>query len=527
MTRVPDSGDALLRVGEFGPFDVLSEWAHRAYLDGFCERAVHACREALVVVEGAGDVQTARYLRYVQGVALQDLGRHREALSVALDLLADLDGETEPTWRAKALALLAETSAAEGQLTRALDALAEGSWLVARSRNDTYGHLSASMAVAIALRAVFLFEEADALLIVPRRWEAPEVALQIVHEAAVLHAYWAATLELVGLKDEAARRFARCAATALRMQRLADAVGEREMQARGEVLEAFAMLRLGERGLAAARARAAVERFPHRPELLEYQLVHLVLGGELLARREWAAAREHLQVAFDDAQTAQREVWVGAAVYALADADVGELGRHPAVRTWKMLARRALQHMWREREARFATLADRVRLRELSEETRRIHEERLADPLTGLGNRRLLRSSVEAAPGPLSVVFVDVDRFKDVNDVFSHAIGDEVLVRVAAILREHCRPEDDVIRYGGDEFIVLVHGDGAVSAAEEIAHRLHTAVVETDWAAIAADLEVTVSIGVAWGSEAMEAVATADDALFEAKRAGRNRVVAA
>lgn len=524
---MPHSRGALVRVGEFGPFDVLSEWAHRAYLDGFCERAVRACREALVVVEGAGDAQTVRYLRYVEGVALQELGRHRDAISVALDLVADLDPESEPTWRAKALALLAEASAGAGELTRALDALAEGSWLVARARKDTYGHLSASMAVAIALRAVFLFEEADALLVVPRRWQAPEVALQIVHEAAVLQAYWAATLELVGLQDEAAQRFARCAATALRMQRLAEEVGEAELRARGEVLEAFAVLRLGERGLAAARVRSAAERFPHRPELLEWQLVQLVLGGERLGAGQWGQAREHLQVAFDDAQRAQREVWVATAVYALADADVAELGRHPAVGTWKMLARRALQHMWHEREARFAALADRARLRELSEESRRIREERLADPLTGLGNRRLMRASVDRAQGPISVVFIDVDRFKHVNDVFSHAVGDEVLMRVAAILRQHCRPEDDVVRYGGDEFVVLVHGDGAVSAAEDIAYRLHAAVADTDWGGIAENLDVTVSIGVARGAAAMDALATADGALFEAKRAGRNRVVAA
>ena len=520
-------GGALVRVGEFGPFDLLAERAHRAYQDGFCERSVRACREGLVVADGAGDRETARYLRYIEGVALQELGRHRDALSVALDLVADLDAEVEPAWRAKALALLAEASAGAGEVTRALDALAEGSWLVTRAPADSYGHLSASMAVAIALRAVYLFEHAEPLLAVPRRPQPAQVVLQIVYETAVLHAYWAATLELLGQHEEAGRHLVRCAQSALRMQRVAGELGETEMHARGEVLEAFAVLRLGERGLAVARGTAAGHRFPDRPDLLESQLLHLVLGGDLLGTQQWPRARDHLQVAFDDAQTARREVWAATALYALAECDVGERGRHPAVDTWKLMGRRALQHLWREREARFAALADRNRLRELSEERRRIHAERLADPLTGLGNRRLLRTSVERARGQLSVVFVDVDRFKDVNDLYSHAVGDEVLLGVAAILRQHCRPEDDVIRYGGDEFVVLVHGEGAVSAAEEIARRLHAAVAATDWGAIAPDLSVTVSIGVSRGSLPVDALAAADAALFEAKRAGRNRVVAA
>jgi diguanylate cyclase len=524
---VPQSGAAVVRVGEFGPFDVLSDWAHRLYVDGFSEAAVRACREALLVVEPAGDRQTTRYLRYVEGVALLETGQHRKAITSAMDLVAEIDGEVDPCWRAKGLALLAEASAGAGELNRAMDALAEGAWLVSRADRGTYLYLSASMAVAIALRSVYLFEQAAELLVLPQPCADPAVALHVVQETAVLHAYWAATLELIGNRPEALPQLVRCAESALRMRLLAQWLGNVEMTARAEVLEAFATMRLGERGLASARARAAGDAFGHRSELLESQLLHLVIGGDLLARKEYEEARSHLLVAFTDAERTGRDVWSGTAMYALADADVGELGRHPAVGMWKRLAREALQRMWREREGRFAALKDRNRLRELSEESRRVGQESRADPLTGLGNRRMMADSVHRAGSQLSAVFVDVDRFKDVNDRFSHAVGDEVLLRVAEILRQHCRPEDDVIRYGGDEFVVLVFGEEGAAAAVEIAHRLHGAVRSTDWEAISAGLEVTVSVGVARASAADRALAAADAALYAAKRAGRDRVVAA
>jgi diguanylate cyclase (GGDEF)-like protein len=138
----------------------------------------------------------------------------------------------------------------------------------------------------------------------------------------------------------------------------------------------------------------------------------------------------------------------------------------------------------------------------------------------------MMVDSVAHAGQELSVVFLDVDHFKLVNDTYSHAVGDEVLVRVSSILRQHCRPEDVVIRYGGDEFVVLVLDGAGVAAAEDIARRLHAAVRGTSWDDIAEGLEVTVSVGVARASP-RTAVTTADAALYAAKRGGRDRVVMA
>lgn len=524
---MPRPGAALAPVGEFGPFDVLSEWAYRAYVEGYGERAVRACREALLVVEPAGDVQTARYLRYIEGITLLELGRRREAVTAAMDLLTDLDATTEPLWRAKGLALLAESSVGVGELKRATEALAEGYWLVSRHPAGRYNHVSASMAVAIALRSVFLFEQSEELFTGLTGFREPSVLVQLHQERAVMHAHWAAVLELLGHHEEARPHFVRCYQSALSLCRLAGEAGEQDMAARGEVIAAFAMSALGETALAAARVRGADWALRQRSALLERILLHLVLGRDLAARGEVEAARRHLRAAGTGAERTGRDVWAATAVAALADVDVLEHGRHPAVGLWKRLFREAMQRMWSEREARFAALTDRNRLRDLAEEHRRVGRENLADPLTGLGNRRMMAQSVRRADGLLSVVFLDVDSFKEVNDRFSHAVGDEVLQRFAELLRQNCRPQDDVIRFGGDEFVVLVRGDEGAAVADEIGHRLHEAVRTTDWGLIAEGLVVTASIGVASASDAEKALAAADAALYDAKRSGRDRVVAA
>jgi diguanylate cyclase (GGDEF)-like protein len=518
---------ALVPTGEFGPFDVLSDWAHAHYLGGAHELAVRKCREALLVVQPAGDVQTTRYLRYIEGIALQELGRHREAISVALDLVADLDATLEPLWRAKGLALLAEASAGVGELARAMDALAEGTWLVQSAQPGSYSYLSASMAVALALRAVDLFEQAEELLAAVEGAQSLEIDLLVLNELCRLQAHWGATLELVGHRAEAAGRFERCARHALRMRRLAMTLKKPEMAARAEVMAAYATCRLGDVGLAAARVRHAREGFEVHRVLTESHLVQLVLGAELAEQGAYDEARAMFASGARQSRRLRQEVWAGTFLQALAGVDVREHGPHPAVATWERLAREALQRTFRERESRFRALQDRTRLRELSEESLRAGRDALADPLTGLGNRRLMAQSLAEAAVELSVVFIDIDHFKEINDRFSHAVGDEVLLRLAAILRQHCRGEDVVIRYGGDEFVVLVIGDASGEAAAGIAQRLHEAVRVTDWDEVAQGLRVTISVGVARSLAARTALAAADDALYRAKRTGRDQVVLA
>ncbi|MBH1987387.1 MAG: GGDEF domain-containing protein [Burkholderiales bacterium] len=159
------------------------------------------------------------------------------------------------------------------------------------------------------------------------------------------------------------------------------------------------------------------------------------------------------------------------------------------------------------------------------------------DSLTGLLNRRAIEQSLDREVQRLQrfgesfcVMLVDIDHFKRINDHLGHAAGDEVLRSVAQVLRAQAREVDRVARYGGEEFCVLLpHTDaeGALQAGE----RLRTAVNQTDILWQDELIGVTVSTGVACAidpSEPLhELLRRADDALYQAKADGRNRVVAA
>jgi diguanylate cyclase len=128
-----------------------------------------------------------------------------------------------------------------------------------------------------------------------------------------------------------------------------------------------------------------------------------------------------------------------------------------------------------------------------------------------------------------AILLVDVDRFKSINDRYGHGMGDVVLKRIAALLREHVREIDLPARYGGDEFaVLLVDSDvrRAVAIAERILIQARELVFEAE-----PGLACTLSIGVAELADdhpALEQwVRAADAALYRAKAAGRNRVVAA
>ncbi len=179
----------------------------------------------------------------------------------------------------------------------------------------------------------------------------------------------------------------------------------------------------------------------------------------------------------------------------------------------------------------------RSRLREAERQAALLRRHALEDPLTGLGNRRSAErrlGTLRLGEEPLSLAVVDVDRFKEVNDEASHSHGDAVLRRVADLLREHSRTGDEVFRWAGDEFLVVLPTateDQAVAVME----RLRAAVAGADWRDLRVSEPVTVSIGVASAPAAEEGAAggpmgwralfdSADLHLFSAKRSGRNRV---
>ena len=130
---------------------------------------------------------------------------------------------------------------------------------------------------------------------------------------------------------------------------------------------------------------------------------------------------------------------------------------------------------------------------------------------------------------PLTVALIDIDNFKAINDSFSHMVGDMVLKRIAAIIGEHCRANDLPVRYGGDEFLLVLAGADRDGSAR-VLRRLKEAVDACRWSADSAGpaLLVTLSIGAATrvpGSAIATTIADADQALYTAKSGGRNRII--
>ncbi|MBS0512711.1 MAG: EAL domain-containing protein [Proteobacteria bacterium] len=169
---------------------------------------------------------------------------------------------------------------------------------------------------------------------------------------------------------------------------------------------------------------------------------------------------------------------------------------------------------------------------QVKESEQRIRDLAYYDPLTGLPNRRLLddRLQVELAHasrqhGRVAVMFVDLDRFKRINDSLGHEVGDQLLVEVARRLRSCLREDDTVARMGGDEFVVVMSDfdgpEGAVHAAGRMADALRDPI-----AVDGRELVVTCSIGISLypddGADSSTLIKNADVAMYRAKDEGRN-----
>jgi len=166
---------------------------------------------------------------------------------------------------------------------------------------------------------------------------------------------------------------------------------------------------------------------------------------------------------------------------------------------------------------------------------RRLEELATTDPLTGLFNKRVFlealgRNSISAQryDKKLSLIMTDLDKFKSVNDTHGHPVGDQVLIQFADVLRRNAREVDVVCRYGGEEFVVIVvetDAEGAYRMAERIRRDMERERIDTGTGTV----RVTCSMGVATcpeqGPGPEELIRNADEALYEAKRSGRNRVV--
>lgn len=157
------------------------------------------------------------------------------------------------------------------------------------------------------------------------------------------------------------------------------------------------------------------------------------------------------------------------------------------------------------------------------------------DDLTGLMNRRAinLQLSIEFERSKrqntsVSILLLDIDFFKNVNDKFGHDCGDEVLKQFCEILNEKCREIDYLSRWGGEEFLILLPDTKSIYAKKNIAERIRSAVSESEFKYKEHTIRITVSIGLHeldYHQSLQENLLNVDECLYKAKETGRNRVI--
>ncbi|HET6433054.1 diguanylate cyclase [Dyella sp.] len=258
-----------------------------------------------------------------------------------------------------------------------------------------------------------------------------------------------------------------------------------------------------------------------KPEQALADMRHMVKVHAVLDRKARSNSTTLLSYQFDTARR-ERENRKLEADRALREEQVAALQR---VRRWQRLALAM--------GAVLILLLTWLALRQLRR-SRRLHRMAMTDPLTGVANRRRLAQlgqlALEHARGmgePLSLIALDVDHFKRVNDSYGHPVGDQVLIRLAAVCQHALRQVDHLGRMGGEEFVVILPGSDAAAACL-VAERLRREVRALALNDLAPGLTVSISLGVAEAeptdADLEQLIARADEALYRAKDHGRNRV---
>jgi diguanylate cyclase (GGDEF)-like protein len=500
-------------------------YARALFLAGRCadylldqETALNRFRDALAEYEAIGDATAqAKTLRAI-GFVYDSLGDFPQAIDYELKALALDEATGNMTGRAASLRTIGVIYSKSGDAKTGLDYY-EQSLALAEQSGDATEIGKALNNVGINLKNLGRPEEALAAQV--RALEMFRASGATMHESAVLNNLGLTQARLGHL--EAAEKTLREAL--LLSERSGYRLGVvNAMRGLGRLYTS--QRRFGEAGRLLADALDVAEAHRLKPDQAE---CHQALAEYFEQTGDFASALKH----YRRYHQLERDVLNEATSKQLKALQI----RHQVAAAQRdaeihRLRNIELARAYADLEALNSSLkdADTQKTRLLAQLERQTFE----DALTGLANRRFLdqRLAQEFQRArrhrrPLAVAIADLDHFKRVNDTYSHGVGDDVLRAIAHILRDHVRHTDLVARFGGEEF-VLVLTETDVEAARVVCEKLRGAVEAYHWEALRPGLAVTISIGICADTEMPSherMLAAADARLYEAKAAGRNRVV--
>jgi diguanylate cyclase (GGDEF)-like protein len=297
-----------------------------------------------------------------------------------------------------------------------------------------------------------------------------------------------------------------------------------------QIVHGWALVGLGEHAAAIGPLRAAVRITSATADRAQLASAQLALGRALRRQGDGATADEHLVSALTLATEHGLPRLRRAALRELCTlhAELDDAGR--ALPYLQAYLSDELDRV-DERRTRWVELFGRRKsLLETERAAGQLRRQAYEDPLTHLPNRRYAEARLDgllSAGAAPALAVVDVDRFKSINDAIGHPGGDSVLRTVAELLIAGVRDTDEVCRWAGDEYVILLP-DTTAEQAERALERTRRRVATYDWSEFGLDVPVTISVGIASaarGDDRRTLFAAADGVLYDAKRSGRDRVV--
>jgi diguanylate cyclase (GGDEF)-like protein len=297
-----------------------------------------------------------------------------------------------------------------------------------------------------------------------------------------------------------------------------------------QVVHGWALVGLGEHAAAIGPLRAAVRITSATADRAQLASARLALGRALRRQGDGTAADEHLVAALTHATEHGLPRLRRAALRELCTlhAELDDAGS--ALPYLQAYLSDELDRV-DERRTRWVELFGRRKsLLETERAAGQLRRQAYEDPLTHLPNRRYAEARLDgllSAGAAPALAVVDVDRFKSINDAIGHPGGDVVLRTVGELLVAGVRGDDEVCRWAGDEYVILLP-DTTAEQAERALERIRRSVAKHDWSDLGLDFPVTISVGIASaarGDDRRTLFAAADGVLYDAKRSGRDRVV--